>query len=211
MSRPLTRVLAFSCLVGSLAGVGDLLAVEPDMDPTKIAMQANNDFAFDLYKQLAKENEGNLFFSPYSVFGPLVMTAEGARHETAAEMGKVLRFPEDAKRAGRDAQRIPWETLTSLIHTGMAELNERLIGDKDPAETAAVRAQIDELRTQLVAARAKTQQLMKDRKWQEQVAAQKRESEIATSLTKLSAQVDQYEIRVANALWSEKTYPFDPD
>jgi serpin B len=30
-------------------------------------------------------------------------------------------------------------------------------------------------------------------------------------LNELSSQVDQYEIRVANALWGENTYPFDPE
>ena len=45
-------------------------------------------------------------------------------------MGQVLRFPAAARRIGDDAQLIPWNT--SLLHTGMAELNERL----EKAQTA---------------------------------------------------------------------------
>ncbi|MGQ9779164.1 MAG: serpin family protein [Bacillota bacterium] len=49
----------------------------------------NNAFAFALYRELAKE-EGNLFFSPYSLFSALAMTYAGARSETARQMAAVL-------------------------------------------------------------------------------------------------------------------------
>ena len=70
MLKPSTRVLVLSGVVtlttavGCVAGrPGDLSAAEADQPSTKLAVQANSDFAFDLYKQLAKENEGqNLFF-----------------------------------------------------------------------------------------------------------------------------------------------------
>jgi len=218
MVNPLTRVLVLSGAVtlttalGSVeGGPGELLAVEPDKAPTKIAVQANSDFAFDLYQQLSKENEGkNLFFSPYSVSGALAMTAEGARHETAVEMGTVLRFPDAAKRIGGDAQRIPWET--SLIHTGMADLNRKLNGGSDErAEAASVRKKTAEVRDQLEAAKHRTARLRKERKWREANESARAERPIVAELNELLSQVDQYEIRVANALWGEKTYPFDPE
>jgi serine protease inhibitor len=69
----------------------------------------------------------------------LVMTAEGARGQTADEMGKVLRFPEVAKRIGDDAQLLPWQT--ALIHTGMAALNERFQSKPDtPYEISVANA-----------------------------------------------------------------------
>jgi serpin B len=217
MLRPLTRVLVLSGVVtlttalGSVDGTaGDLLAAEPDKAPTKLAVQANSDFAFQLYKQLAQENQGkNLFFSPYSVSGALAMTAEGARGETAAEMGKVLCFPAAARRVGDDAQRIPWET--SLMHAGISSINERLMGGRDQAEEMAIRARIVELRKQLEAVKANISRLKAEKKWQEILPLQKREREIAAQLNAASAQVDQYEIRVANALWGEKTYPFQKE
>jgi serpin B len=53
------------------------------------AQDGNGYFAFDLYAQ-EKANQGNLFFSPFSVFSALSMTYEGAENKTAQEMQKVL-------------------------------------------------------------------------------------------------------------------------
>ena len=60
MLRPLTRVLVLSGVVtlttalGSVDGTaGDLLAAESGTAPAKLAVEANSDFAFQLYKQLA--------------------------------------------------------------------------------------------------------------------------------------------------------------
>lgn len=58
--------------------------------------QANNEFAFDLYRQLSRK-PGNLFFSPYSISTALAMTYAGARGRTATEMARTLHFelPDD--------------------------------------------------------------------------------------------------------------------
>jgi serpin B len=50
---------------------------------------ANNAFAFDLYKNLAKE-PGNLVVSPFSIDTALTMAYAGARGQTASQMAKVL-------------------------------------------------------------------------------------------------------------------------
>ncbi|GAH14243.1 unnamed protein product, partial [marine sediment metagenome] len=100
----------------------------------------------------------------------------------------------------------------SLIHTGMSELNSKLNGsDDDPAKTAEIRAKIVELRKELKAVKANVAQLKAEKKWQEFWAAQKKEHAVGTKLNAELSKVDQYEIRVANALWGEKTYPFDPN
>jgi serpin B len=52
----------------------------------------NSEFAFDLYHQLAKQSDGNLFFSPYSISTALSMTYAGARGTTETEMANVLHF-----------------------------------------------------------------------------------------------------------------------
>jgi RNA polymerase sigma factor (sigma-70 family) len=52
----------------------------------------NTDLAADLYGKLRGE-QGNLFFSPYSISAALAMTYTGARGQTAAEMEKTLHFP----------------------------------------------------------------------------------------------------------------------
>jgi len=143
----LTRVLVLAGLV-TLANVhgeatgraDDLLVAQAEAAPEAHAVAANTDFGLDLYAQLAKENAGkNLFFSPYSMASALAMTAEGARGETAAEMGKVLRYPEAARRIGADAQLLPWNT--GLIHTGMAKLNDRFQSRADtPYEISVANA-----------------------------------------------------------------------
>lgn len=56
----------------------------------------NNAFALDLYRQL-RDEDGNLFLSPYSVRTALAMTYAGARGDTAEQMRAALRFgPDDA-------------------------------------------------------------------------------------------------------------------
>lgn len=74
-----------------------------DIDSTQEGMQkvtnANNQFAFDLYYELNNElknksQNGNIFFSPYSIFSALAMTYEGAKGQTEYEMKSVMHLPE---------------------------------------------------------------------------------------------------------------------
>jgi serpin B len=60
---------------------------------TQAAVDAVNGLSVDLYKKLASQEKGNLFFSPYSISDALAMTYAGARGETAQEMAKTLYFP----------------------------------------------------------------------------------------------------------------------
>ena len=64
-------------------------------------VDANDRFAFDLYSEY-RSNDGNVFFSPYSISSALAMTYEGAKGKTADEMQSVLHFPkdDDARRSG---------------------------------------------------------------------------------------------------------------
>ena len=64
---------------------------------TSTLVDNNNTFALSLYKTLS-EQEGNLFFSPYSISTALAMTWLGARGKTADEMGKTLKFSLEASR-----------------------------------------------------------------------------------------------------------------
>ena len=49
-----------------------------------------NDFSFDFYSQIVKSEEGNIFFSPYSIFTAFSMAYEGARGNTSTQMQNVL-------------------------------------------------------------------------------------------------------------------------
>lgn len=57
-------------------------------------VNANNQFAFDLYSELAKTEKDNIFYSPYSISAALAMTYEGAKGKTAEEIKEVFHFPE---------------------------------------------------------------------------------------------------------------------
>ncbi len=55
-------------------------------------VEGNNEFALVLFAQLQGQ-EGNLFFSPYSISTALAMAYTGARSETEIQMAKALHFP----------------------------------------------------------------------------------------------------------------------
>jgi serpin B len=63
-------------------------AAEKD-DPVARAAAGNNEFAADLYMQVRGE-EGNIFFSPYSIRTALAMAYAGARGNTTAQMRDVM-------------------------------------------------------------------------------------------------------------------------
>ncbi len=58
-------------------------------------VNANNQFALDLYLEFIESEKGNIFYSPYSIFSALAMTYEGAKGQTADEMKSVFHFPEN--------------------------------------------------------------------------------------------------------------------
>jgi serpin B len=55
-------------------------------------VNGNNEFAFELYKQLAATKDGNFFYSPYSISLALAMTYAGANGQTEEQMADVLKF-----------------------------------------------------------------------------------------------------------------------
>lgn len=62
----------------------------------EILVAGNNKFALDLYTRLKKE-QGNLFFSPFSISTALAMTYAGAQGDTETQMAKALHFDLDQK------------------------------------------------------------------------------------------------------------------
>ncbi len=92
---------------------------------TAAAIRANNAFALDLYAKLAAADEGgNLFFSPLSCMGPLIMATEGARAHTAVEMHRVLHLPDEL----------------SDVHKGLDNLRRRYESQKDTLDIAICNA-----------------------------------------------------------------------
>lgn len=72
----------------------DLPRQEPSAsayEDMKLLPASNTAFALDLYQQLRLQ-DGNLFFSPYSISVALAMTHAGARGETETQMASTLHF-----------------------------------------------------------------------------------------------------------------------
>ncbi|MHB8114462.1 MAG: serpin family protein [Bellilinea sp.] len=60
-------------------------------DNLPVLSSGNTAFALDLYQQL-RSQDGNLFYSPFSISQALAMTYAGAKAETAAQMAAALHF-----------------------------------------------------------------------------------------------------------------------
>jgi len=65
----------------------------PVVDPADLTglAQGNSEFAIDLY-QSVRSQDGNLFYSPYSISLALAMTYAGARNQTEQQMADTLHF-----------------------------------------------------------------------------------------------------------------------
>jgi serpin B len=55
-------------------------------------VRANNDFTFDLYRAIIEDEDGNLFYSPFSISMAFSMVYPGARGNTEAQMAEVMGF-----------------------------------------------------------------------------------------------------------------------
>lgn len=76
--------------------------------------QSTNAFACDLYKQLIKDDNGNVFISPYSISSVLAMVYAGAGGNTRAQMAAVLHYD-----------------VVPNIHEAFHDFNGRLISETD--------------------------------------------------------------------------------
>jgi hypothetical protein len=196
------RLLVLSGLAFLAARGGADKAVPPEGGKPAVpgaATAANNDLAFDLYARLAGANKDeSLFFSPYSILGALAVAAEGARAETAEEMGKALRLPRSLRQAGAEGRERPWDF--GPIHTGLAGLNKQFeAASRPPSREVADR--LARLRADLLATNEEVSRT-------NDFAAERKARRLADEINALQARLDRYEVRVANALWAEKRYPF---
>jgi serpin B len=103
MKKIMIIVLALVLLLPVIASVqpaaGEVLKSDkeritsPDVSTSEQALlvEGNSIFAFELYQAL-KGEEGNLFYSPYSISLALAMTYAGANGETAQQMADTLQF-----------------------------------------------------------------------------------------------------------------------
>lgn len=86
------RKIPYSLVLAMLSSL--IIAAGVCAQDIESTMVANNQFTFELYSQY-RSQQGNIFFSPFSISSALAMTYEGARGTTADEMQAVLHFPKD--------------------------------------------------------------------------------------------------------------------
>lgn len=82
--------------INSQKTLPETLPTAPPSEEALAVVQANNQFAIDLYSRLATDpghTAGNVFFSPWSISSALALTYEGARGTTADEIRSVFHFP----------------------------------------------------------------------------------------------------------------------
>ena len=59
-------------------------------ESVSLLVDSLNDFSFNFYNHISSREDGNIFFSPYSIFVAFSMAYEGARGNTSIEMQNVL-------------------------------------------------------------------------------------------------------------------------
>lgn len=103
--RFLMLVLTFSLIASALAGCGPATGeaavaqsdvpreTSPDVLPTDMQalIEGGNAFGLSLY-QVLRQEDGNLFYSPFSISLALAMAYAGARGQTEQEMAQALGF-----------------------------------------------------------------------------------------------------------------------
>ena len=96
LAMVLVSVNLVGCGEGKLVGIAHSekqRLISPDVSASDLnsLVDGNSAFAFDLYQALRGE-QGNLFYSPYSISLALAMTYAGARSETEQQMADTLYF-----------------------------------------------------------------------------------------------------------------------
>lgn len=172
---------------------------------------ASNAFAFNLYAKLAEDKElagQNLFYSPYSITTALAMVAEGARRETAEQMGAVLKYPAGWRRAGGDAKARPWNEAP--VYEGVAALARRFA---QQAVSAGLQSELDTARKAHGEELAVAEKIRQGRNpdWAAYREQMEKVKKAGANFDAVVAKVPGYELSTANALWAEKTFPFEPE
>jgi len=203
------RYLHFAAVVAVsvIDSLARLAAAQPPAstataDELTAACQANTAFAVDLYQQLIKsEKDGNVFCSPFSISLGLTMATAGASGETAEQMAKVLHLPEGAQAGGNAPALL-------AIHRGQAGL---VAGFAPPVGNPQATAEKTRDRDAIDAARERAKELRRLRRYVEAKYADDEADRLTAKLDRPTvAPRGAYELRIANALWAEQTYPFQP-
>ncbi len=132
--------IAVALLVLASAPDSDQPAQPNRSEGTTLVAQGNNAFALGLYRQL-RSNEGNLFFSPYSISTALAMTYAGAKGRTQEQMAQTLCYPTSSQaleKLGLTGEPLTQEQFAQTFGRIIKGLNSR--GGKDKYELRVANA-----------------------------------------------------------------------
>ncbi|MBP8302636.1 MAG: serpin family protein [Phycisphaerae bacterium] len=122
--RLFTLLAGAMLMAGMPAQAQEAGTVDANSNQTREAIlragQANNAFGLDLFARL-RDQDGNLFFSPYSISTAMALAYTGARGPTADQMARVLRWSD---RGGQDRAWSP-AVLAQVLGAAIADQNRR--------------------------------------------------------------------------------------
>ncbi len=197
----LTRLLVLAGSVTLANNLGaqtaqknEAIFAEQGASPEKIIVKANSDFAIKLYQKFNDQIglEENLIFSPYSLSNALLMVTEGARGQTAQELGQALGFPPELSRIGSDNQNLPWQMST--IRNGFKSLQDNLKNNSN--ESHNLRKKIDNLKRKIDSFDQNSTQ-------SETIKHNQRVAQYNSLNTKL----DETKLNIANSIWAGQNLP----
>ena len=201
----MNRSMTILVLLGTMALMmhcpdsADAAAPPSGQRTSTVRAMDNVDFGFDLFRQLAQESEQNLFLSPYSLSAALTMALEGARGPTALEMGRVLRLSKQAQQGGGHSISRPWNT--SMLLERIARTQARLmLSENAKSKERILQTQIDALQKELRVAITKAENSGK-------YDDAKKTQVLAARIDALIARTRRNEVKIANAIWAEQSYP----
>jgi len=115
-----TKLILISEIILTLCMLSSYVFADVQNDLQQV-VKGNNSFCFDLYHQLMSE-QGNLFFSPYSISTALAMTYAGACGETEKQMADVLHFTSSQDMLHSNYSKLQSD-LNSIEEKGEVQLN----------------------------------------------------------------------------------------
>jgi serpin B len=191
------------CLLATLVPTRWLRAGQslPVSDDMRSAARSDTAFTLDLYRQLAAESADNLILSGHSVKSAFLILAAGATGRAAEQIGSTLRLPDWSAQA--DAHQ-PWNFAD--YSRAFAELQRSMepIGED---ETSALKERLAELNAQNELLDAEAERS----RGPSLIEVRQRQREIAAEIETVSQQIDPYQLRFANAVWCDTSFPLSGD
>ncbi|XP_069324012.1 serpin B13 isoform X4 [Eulemur rufifrons] len=88
---------------------------------------ASTHFGFDLFKELKKRSDGNVFFSPVGISTAIGMLLLGTRGATASQLQKVFCSEEDTESSRRKAEEKEVKKIKDLFPDGSLSSSTKLV------------------------------------------------------------------------------------